>query len=34
MSFNNVNTLRVPNGLVVELSRFLRWDGGVLPGAE
>jgi hypothetical protein len=31
MSFNNVNTLRVPNGLVGELSRFLRWDGEVLP---
>jgi len=31
MSFNNVNTLRVPNGLVGELSRFLRWDDEVLP---
>jgi hypothetical protein len=31
VSFNNVNTLRVPNGLVGELSRFLRWDGEVLP---
>lgn len=31
MSFNNVNTLRVPNGLVGELSRFLRQDGEVLP---
>ena len=31
MSFNNVNTLRIPNGLVGELSRFLRWDGEVLP---
>ena len=31
MSFNNVNSLRVPNGLLVELSRFLRWDDGVLP---
>lgn len=31
MSFNNVNSLRVPNGLVGELSRFLRSDGEVLP---
>ncbi len=30
-SFNNAKTVRVPNGLVRELSRFLRWDGEVLP---